>query len=84
MSTVSVSEIRRSFVYLPDFRFEGFSGALGSANSQPNKIAAAKAPASSATMNPGASPGAMPANVSLNDRAMVTAGLAKEVEAVNQ
>jgi len=26
----------------------------------------------------------MPANVSVNDRAIVTAGLAKDVEAVNQ
>lgn len=37
-----------------------------------------------AAMKPGASGGAIPANVSLSERAMVTAGLAKEVEAVNQ
>ncbi len=32
----------------------------------------------------GASPGARPEKVSLSERAMVTAGLANEVEAVNQ
>jgi len=37
-----------------------------------------------ATMKPGASTGRIPANVSVSDRAIVTAGLAKEVEAVNQ
>jgi len=35
-------------------------------------------------MKPGTSAGAMPAKVSLSDRAMVTAGLANDVEAVNQ
>lgn len=35
-------------------------------------------------MKPGASLRAMPAKVSLSDRAIVTAGLANEVEAVNQ
>jgi hypothetical protein len=35
-------------------------------------------------INPGASIGRMPAKVSLRVRAIVTAGLAKEVEAVNQ
>src|SRR5258708_38440376 len=42
------------------------------------------AAASCATMNPGASTGRMPANVSLAARAKVTAGLANDVEAVNQ
>jgi hypothetical protein len=37
-----------------------------------------------AAMNPGAEPGAMPAKVSENIRPMVTAGLAKLVELVNQ
>ncbi len=45
---------------------------------------AAIAPASCATMNPGASAGRMPANVSEAARAMATAGFANEVEAVNQ
>lgn len=45
---------------------------------------AAIAPASCATMNPGASAGRMPANVSDAARASVTAGLANEVEDVNQ
>jgi hypothetical protein len=35
-------------------------------------------------MKPGASSGRIPANVSLSARAMVTAGLANEVDAVNQ
>ncbi len=35
-------------------------------------------------MKPGAWPGAMPEKVSVKERAMVTAGLAYEVEAVNQ
>ena len=35
-------------------------------------------------MNQATELGAMPANVSLSDRAIVTAGLANDVEAVNQ
>jgi hypothetical protein len=46
--------------------------------------AAASAPASCAAMNAGTDAGAIPAKVLLSDRAMATAGLAKEVEAVNQ
>jgi hypothetical protein len=34
--------------------------------------------------NRGTSPGLMPANVSLSDLAIVTAGFAKDVDAVNQ
>src|SRR5271165_4217580 len=45
---------------------------------------AATPPASCATMNAGASAGRMPAKVSLAARASVTAGLANEVEDVNQ
>jgi len=45
---------------------------------------AAAAPSSCATMKAGASEGRMPANVSLAARARVTAGLANDVEAVNQ
>jgi hypothetical protein len=45
---------------------------------------AASVPASCAAMNKGAETGAMPAKVSDRQRAIVTAGLAKEVEAVNQ
>ena len=41
-------------------------------------------PTISATMKPGTSTGRMPENVSVSDRAIATAGLAKEVEAVNQ
>ena len=35
-------------------------------------------------MKPGVSAGLIPAKVSLSERAIVTAGLANEVEAVNQ
>ena len=35
-------------------------------------------------MNPGTEPGAMPAKVSVNTRPIVTAGLANEVDEVNQ
>lgn len=37
-----------------------------------------------ATMKDGASDGRMPENVSVSDRAKVTAGLANKVDAVNQ
>ena len=43
-----------------------------------------KAPQSSATMKPGRSLGRIPANVFVSERAIATAGLANEVEAVNQ
>jgi hypothetical protein len=52
--------------------------------SQPKTAAAAAPPSAWATMNPGTSAGRMPAKVSLAARAMVTAGLANEVDAVNQ
>ena len=45
---------------------------------------AASMPASCAAMKATTPPGAMPANVSDSERAMVTAGLANDVEAVNQ
>src|SRR4029434_7313063 len=57
---------------------------VGSDISQRVRATAAPAPRISATINPGASAGWIPANVSLNERATVTAGFAKEVEAVNQ
>ena len=51
---------------------------------QRNKKVAHNAPAICATINNGTSEGRIPANVSDNDRATVTAGFAKEVDAVNQ
>src|ERR1700735_4274050 len=51
---------------------------------QRNRSVAAKAPASCARMKPGASTGRIPAKVLLAQRASVTAGFAKEVDAVNQ
>lgn len=47
---------------------------------QPDNHVAANAPSSCAAMKPGASAGRMPAKVSLRARAIVTAGLANEVE----
>jgi len=48
------------------------------------RTVAAKAPATCATIKGGASIGRIPANVSLKLRAIVTAGLANDVDAVNQ
>ena len=59
-------------------------GPLRSFNSQPNRPLAARAPPNWAAMNRGADVGAMPAKVLDSERAMVTAGLANEVDAVNQ
>ena len=47
-------------------------------------MTAASIPASWDTMKAATPLGAIPAKVSESDRAIVTAGLAKEVEAVNQ
>jgi hypothetical protein len=52
--------------------------------SQRNNAVAAAAPANWAATNPGVSAGRIPANVSDAARASVTAGLAKDVEEVNQ
>src|SRR6185295_3439507 len=52
--------------------------------SQANSAVAALAPTNWAAMNPPTSAGRMPAKVLLAARASVTAGLAKQVEAVNQ
>jgi hypothetical protein len=52
--------------------------------SQRKRTVAAKAPINCVTIKPGASSGRIPANVSVNALASVTAGLAKEVDAVNQ
>src|SRR5579872_4882824 len=52
--------------------------------SQRNRMVAAIPPANCATTNRGTSTGRIPANVSLKHLAIVTAGLAKDVEAVNQ
>src|SRR5262249_35681762 len=60
------------------------SGPAPIGTSQRNTDVAAPAPTICAAMNAGASAGRMPANVSLAERASVTAGLANEVEAVNQ
>ena len=56
----------------------------GCPQSQRPTITATIIPASCAAMNPGMSDGEMPANVSESARATVTAGLANEVDAVNQ
>ena len=48
-----------------------------------NQVAKA-APTTCAAINAGACSGAIPENVSVKERAIVTAGFAKDVEAVNQ
>ena len=52
--------------------------------SQRNRNVAAMPPPTWATMKGGTSLGRMPAKVSLSDLAIVTAGFAKDVDAVNQ
>jgi len=52
--------------------------------SQRNSSVAAVAPRSCAATKPGTSAGLIPAKVSEAERASVTAGLANEVELVNQ
>ena len=49
-----------------------------------NSTVAIAAPNICAAINPGTSLGRIPANVSVAARASVTAGLAKDVDAVNQ
>ena len=53
-------------------------------NSTAQVAAATAAPTSCAAMKPGTWLSAMPANVVVKPRASVTAGLAKDVEDVNQ
>jgi len=53
-------------------------------SNQPISISPASAPTSSAAMKPGRSMGRMPEKVFVSDRAMATAGLANDVDAVNQ
>jgi hypothetical protein len=62
-----------------------FSASLGSKGaSHRNRAVADAAPANCAMTNPGASIGRIPAKVSEAERANVTAGFAKDVDAVNQ
>src|SRR5215472_16071815 len=49
-----------------------------------NRNVAANAPENCAAMKPTASIGRIPENVFVSDRAIVTAGFAKDVDAVNQ
>src|SRR5262245_38745858 len=55
-----------------------------SGTSQPNSNAPNVAPAACATMKPPTSTGRIPAYVLLNARAIVIAGFANDVDAVNQ
>ena len=63
-------------------RSAALSGSAGTSQRKSN--VAANPPRNCAATKPGTSAGRMPANVSLRQRARVTAGLAKEVEDVNQ
>ena len=62
------------------------SGAVagGAGTSHLNRAVAAAAPTNCAAMKPGTSTGRMPLKVSVDDLARATAGLANDVEAVNQ
>src|SRR5262245_46525305 len=64
--------------------FHASSAWSGLRHSQPDRIAASAVPSSWAATNAATASGAMPANVFDSERASVTAGLAKDVEAVNQ
>ncbi|MOA63708.1 hypothetical protein D3C78_1895290 [compost metagenome] len=57
---------------------------VGSRRSHDISANAASPPVNWARMKPGRSSGRMPENVSVRERAIATAGLANEVEAVNQ
>src|SRR6266566_8521094 len=62
-----------------------WSDAVGLAGvSQANTAVAASAPRNCMQTNPGTSARRMPENVLVKERAIVTAGLANEVDAVNQ
>ena len=60
------------------------AGIVEVGNSERARPSAASAPANCAKINPGASMARIPENVLVNDLAIVIAGLANEVEAVNQ
>ena len=64
--------------------FSGVVELVETGYSQVNKCVAAIDPNNCATINPVTSIGRIPANVLLAARARVTAGLANEVEEVNQ
>jgi hypothetical protein len=68
----------------PALRFVYMTGFAAFGHSHPPRQIAAAIPRSCATVNAGTPAGAMPANVSESERATVTAGLANEVDAVNQ
>ena len=63
---------------------QGFQVVVLSGNIQRNSPTARAAPITCASMNAGTSPGRIPAKVSVKERASVTAGLANEVDDVNQ
>jgi hypothetical protein len=77
-------EIGAAFLALPNLNAGSFPSARTRGDSHLNRNVAARAPASCAAMKSGTSCGRIPAKVSENARAMVTAGFAKDVEAVNQ
>ena len=78
-----VAQVVEEMIVARKRRFDACQG-LCSLKSQPAIPRAVTDPASCAAMKLGADPGAMPAKVLLRERAIVTAGLANDVEAVNQ
>src|SRR6266404_5863897 len=74
--------ISTSWILLEKTAWSADAGSFGA--SQRNNTTAVMAPANCVTTKAGASTVRMPAKVLVNVRARVTAGLANEVEAVNQ
>ena len=71
-----------SYTHLDVYKRQAYADKFGT--SHRNKTVATKAPVSCAAMNGGTSDSRIPAKVSERERAMVTAGFANEVDAVNQ
>jgi hypothetical protein len=83
-SAAIISESRRQSIRMTsNFAPHAASARLESQSQRPINTAA-PIPASWAMMKASTPEGAMPAKVSESDRAIVTAGLANDVEAVNQ
>jgi hypothetical protein len=73
-----------AFARISDVNDDRFAWALCGRSSQVNSTVAATAPAVCATTKPGTSMGRMPAKVLVTALAGVTAGLANDVDEVNQ
>src|SRR5262249_32617826 len=75
---------RRSSTRWGSWAYSRASPVCRDGRSTARRANATAAPTSCAATNPGTHEGAMPANVSVSDRATVTAGFANDVDDVNQ